>query len=1237
MSQQKDKNDGKQVSKEENKSQDTTTIKADNIVLMKKGDYSIHVLIEEIKNCAQIEEDHLPYPIVKITCFNNISQRTEKPSIACTEYTYNEHFYFEKTNLSIEEIDSAKIIIEVYDSENARKREDFFGVYEFDMEYVYSQPNHALKNFWLALANPESEDMTKVRGYLKLSISVLNDNDPRVELETNDSEDNQCVLPSQINMEYKQISLNIFRAEGIPDMDSMFSEKKINRECDGYIEVKYLGLTRKTSIVKMKNDVLYWNEAIDIPVSIPAVSQRIVMTVKDNDLTGDDIVGSLELNVNDILQGKYTNFRFFNIYGSPLNKKGTYFDKMNQNAEIGSRWKGRVLMKIEFNSVDSPSAKKRKITDELMLKQANEVSRKNLWSIYFKLYSGFYLPEDNGKYSVKVEIQDNSALFPEKKCDKGNIDWKMNKTIQCQTLTDKINELPDLFIYLLNSSGDPVCFQRIKPSEFHLNNDIMIIKLIPDPCINKVNKLVKSGLLKIKACVVNKAIDGNNKNLDFLQKFKDGDSNLGDEEDDLEALAKADFQIQKNMNYYTLVAIVYMTRYMISKDPNGKNDPYVSLKCVDNEQITTTKYDSVNGIWNEKLIFDSVSLDIQNKSTWPILLCKINDYDKLSKDDLMGYSYIWLSEANFSINSTDLVRPKWHHLFLPKSNRQQGEILISFYIFDSQHRNLAYEIQSIPETVPYSFEINILGLRDLKPLSIIPVKKAFIKFDMNSLNVTGQTEDNILPIKTLPKDNGANPTINTVIKFDIKLPKEDIFMPELQCEVYDHLLSGIINPLLGIFMLNVREIVLETNRQIEEDLRATKKKIGLFLAGGIIKQQVGNVNLGQGLEQINTGKKDVVIEMQDKSVAEEKKVQKQSTISALNYSLEEIEKNKNDPNYFVILPQFKTFTIPGTKKGDKNYQEFQVEDISKAPDDVDYFAIGYIGKREIDPLNSTEAIQKDMTNPINYSKHYRRIYRKGLEFNRELGLRSPFTKSFLSRGADEDQKDENALFEAISNVNNKIIKKYATDEKGQLQKKETKKKERRGQIRNNNYGKFKGVIRICQKTKMNEYEKVIQDYKKNNPLQMSQLKNLNRYETLTRNILVKHKVLIRIYVLELNDLAKKDQFSESDPYIKIYLGEDLKVNEQKNRIDDVKHCKWYKHYDILSELPGDSTLTLEVWDYDPVFADELIGATKIDLEDRYFNQEWREMKYKPIEIRTLRHPDSEQRGQLALHLGEPSR
>ena len=102
------KTDGKKDSKEKKGDSKTeeVTIKADNVVLMKKGDYSIHVLIEEIKNCTQIDEDHLPYPLVKVTCFERDSKRTEKPAQHCTDYTFNEHFYFEKKNLAVEEIDS---------------------------------------------------------------------------------------------------------------------------------------------------------------------------------------------------------------------------------------------------------------------------------------------------------------------------------------------------------------------------------------------------------------------------------------------------------------------------------------------------------------------------------------------------------------------------------------------------------------------------------------------------------------------------------------------------------------------------------------------------------------------------------------------------------------------------------------------------------------------------------------------------------------------------------------------------------------------------------------------------------------------------------------------------------------------------------------------------------------------------------------------------------------------------
>jgi hypothetical protein len=148
---------------------------------------------------------------------------------------------------------------------------------------------------------------------------------------------------------------------------------------------------------------------------------------------------------------------------------------------------------------------------------------------------------------------------------------------------------------------------------------------------------------------------------------------------------------------------------------------------------------------------------------------------------------------------------------------------------------------------------------------------------------------------------------------------------------------------------------------------------------------------------------------------------------------------------------------------------------------------------------------------------------------------------------------------------------------------------------------------------------------------MAELKNVEKYEKLTKSILVKHEVIIRVYILELRDLPSKDVLSDSDPYIKIYFGAEKKFDEQKSHHNDKKIVSWFKHYDILSMFPGDSTLRIEVWDYNPIFRDELIGFTSIDLEDRYFNSEWQQLKFKPIEIRNLVHPDiSGQQGSISL-------
>ena len=135
MSNQNDNIINEEIKNENLSRVDSTIDEGKNIILMKKGDYSIHILIEEIKSLLQINEDHLPYPIVKLTCFNQ-KKRTEKTKVPCDSYIYDEHFYFEKTDLTVEQLDSSKIIIEVYDSSNSKKRKDYFGIYEFDLEYI---------------------------------------------------------------------------------------------------------------------------------------------------------------------------------------------------------------------------------------------------------------------------------------------------------------------------------------------------------------------------------------------------------------------------------------------------------------------------------------------------------------------------------------------------------------------------------------------------------------------------------------------------------------------------------------------------------------------------------------------------------------------------------------------------------------------------------------------------------------------------------------------------------------------------------------------------------------------------------------------------------------------------------------------------------------------------------------------------------------------------------------------
>ena len=57
---------------------------------------------------------------------------------------------------------------------------------------------------------------------------------------------------------------------------------------------------------------------------------------------------------------------------------------MNENGEIGSRWKGRIFLKICYNDINSPVCCVKDI-DQKVINEMGDIARTNLWSFNVKL------------------------------------------------------------------------------------------------------------------------------------------------------------------------------------------------------------------------------------------------------------------------------------------------------------------------------------------------------------------------------------------------------------------------------------------------------------------------------------------------------------------------------------------------------------------------------------------------------------------------------------------------------------------------------------------------------------------------------------------------------------------------------------------------------------------------------------------------------------------------------------
>ncbi|CAF0894289.1 unnamed protein product [Adineta steineri] len=89
---------------------------------------------------------------------------------------------------------------------------------------------------------------------------------------------------------------------------------------------------------------------------------------------------------------------------------------------------------------------------------------------------------------------------------------------------------------------------------------------------------------------------------------------------------------------------------------------------------------------------------------------------------------------------------------------------------------------------------------------------------------------------------------------------------------------------------------------------------------------------------------------------------------------------------------------------------------------------------------------------------------------------------------------------------------------------------------------------------------------------------------------------LQVTIVEAINLKKKDLFSESDPFVQIYL--DNKNNKYTTKVKhNTKNPHWNETF-VLNVLTGQDILFVDVCDEDTIRHDK-IGSLEIDLRDLF--------------------------------------
>ncbi|XP_030765645.1 otoferlin-like isoform X2 [Sitophilus oryzae] len=646
---------------------------------------------------------------------------------------------------------------------------------------------------------------------------------------------------------------------------------------------------------------------------------------------------------------------------------------------------------------------------------------------------------------------------------------------------------------------------------------------------------------------------------------------------------------------FQLRAHIYQARSLIGSDASGLSDPFARIIAGEFCKTTQVIDETLSPTWDELLVFEEVLLfgsSEEIKKDPLSIIIEIFDQDKVGKSEFIGRA---MAKPHVKLREEPYNKPKYppslEWFTITRGVDHAGELLAVFELLeipsgtegslpnlpqakdipiykDTDTKDLG-PLLPVPRGIRptlarYRIEVLFWGLRDLKRIHLLTVDKPRVDIECAG---------HIL-YSSIISNSRKNPNFSTPVKFlELDLPEQELYRPPLTIRAVDCRSFGRYT-LVGTHTINsIHKYMYTPTTKKDREAEERKKSLNQLktMDGGLVMNQVPSSGTSHHSGTSEKEKspllpKDVFVMIgygtQDNARKTKTDINKKRKHS-VDDDFDDEEGSKDWWTKYFASVERMISESKEAKKGTTNNGNLKV----------------YSGDEDSNPQSGYSSDKSP-----------------GQEYKKRFGFKTAATASRLAARISPKSVRKRTKYKPV------LCRVYPTELEALPEFEEFKewlhtfelyRGKKTGEDSDDEsrvVGHFKGAIKVYKWPLPKDIEdKTIMGF---DP-------QFGFFQGIPSNDPI--RVLVRVYIVKANDLHPMDLNGKADPYVVLQLGS-KRISDKENYISKQLNPVFGKCFEIEATFPQDSLLTVQIFDWDLVGSDDMVGETKIDLENRFYSK-----------------------------------